>query len=436
MRFRGRQYSLDERRNALGEKPDSLPFYLQKKRPAEKRGIFLVFAERKKGGGPVTNGFSEQDLLYMKKAIALAKRGEGHVSPNPMVGAVIVKDGQVLGQGYHQKYGGPHAEVNAVRDAGGKDLAGATVYVTLEPCSHYGKTPPCADLLIAQKVGRVVIGSDDPNPLVAGRGIQKLREHGIQADTHCLQKECDDLNRIFFHYITTKTPYVVLKTAMSLDGKIATAAGESRWITGENARADVQTLRHRLKGIMVGINTVLTDDPRLTCRREGGADPVRIIADSHLRTPLNANVLKDQEKNQTIIAALKDCDKKKKQALEDKGTLVLLCGERDGRLDLRDLMEQLGERKIDSILLEGGSTLNDAAVRQGIVKEVIAYIAPKLIGGKDAKTPVDGMGFQKLKDAVLLTDMRCEKIGEDLKITALVKEQSTEKEGLPCSRES
>ena len=253
---------------------------------------------------------------------------------------------------------------------------------------------------------------------------------------HCLQKECDDLNRIFFHYITTKTPYVVLKTAMSLDGKTATATGESQWITGEDARADVQTLRHRLKGILVGIGTVLADDPRLTCRMEGGVDPVRIIADSHLRTPLNANVLKDQEKNQTIIAALKDCDKKKKQALEDKGALVLLCRERDGHLDLRDLMAQLGERKIDSILLEGGSTLNDAAVRQGIVKEVIAYIAPKIIGGKDAKTPVDGTGFQKLGDAVPLTDMRCENIGEDLKVTALVKDPSSEKEGLPCSRES
>lgn len=357
---------------------------------------------------------------YMRRAIALAKQGAGRVHPNPMVGAVLVKDGVIVGEGWHQQCGGPHAEVNAVRSAQ-CDLTGATAYVTLEPCSHYGRTPPCADLLIQQKVAKVVIGSDDPNPLVAGRGIQKLRDAGIEVVTQFLKDECDALNEIFFHYITNKTPYVVLKTAMSLDGKIATATGESQWITGEAARADVQTLRHRLTGIMVGIGTVLADDPRLTCRMEGGVDPIRIVVDSHLRTPLTANLLKEQDTNQTIFAALADCDPAKKAAMEQLGAKVLLCAEKDGHVDLADLMTQLGALQIDSILLEGGGTLNDAALRQGIVQEVVTYIAPKLIGGSAAKTPVDGVGITHLADAALLSDLQVERIGQDLKLTGKIR---------------
>ncbi|MDD5952247.1 MAG: bifunctional diaminohydroxyphosphoribosylaminopyrimidine deaminase/5-amino-6-(5-phosphoribosylamino)uracil reductase RibD [Oscillospiraceae bacterium] len=353
---------------------------------------------------------------WMRQAIALAKQGIGHVNPNPLVGAVIVKDGVVVGQGYHQQYGGPHAEVNAVRSAN-CDLTGATVYVTLEPCSHYGKTPPCADLLIAQKVGRVVIGSRDPNPLVAGRGIEKLRDAGIIVETDFLRSECDALNRVFFHYITTKTPYVVLKTAMSLDGKIATARGESKWITGEAARQDVQKLRHRLTGILVGIQTVLVDDPLLTCRLAGGRDPVRIIADSHLRIPLSARVLQNQQENPTILAATEDVDPQKQAELEAMGATVLRCRSFHGRVDLRDLMEKLGERKIDSILLEGGSALNDSALRQGIVQEVVTYIAPKLIGGDGAKTPVGGEGVACLADAPKVRSLFGEQIGEDWKLT-------------------
>ncbi len=357
---------------------------------------------------------------WMRQAIALAKKGEGFVNPNPLVGAVIVKDGAVVGQGYHQKYGGPHAEVNAVNSAS-CDLSGATVYVTLEPCSHYGKTPPCADLLIQRKVGRVVIGSMDPNPLVAGRGAQKLRDAGIAVETGFLRDECDALNRVFFHYITTKTPYVVLKTAMSLDGKIATAAGESKWITGEAARQDAQHLRHRLAGIMAGIHTVLADDPQLTCRLENGSNPARIIVDSHLRIPLSAQVLRQQAENQTILAAVEGADPKRQAALAALGAKVLLCKALDGRVDLRDLMEKLGELNIDSVLLEGGSTLNDSALRQGIVREAVVYIAPKLIGGAAAKTPVGGTGAARLADAARLTDMRCEKIGEDWKLTGCLR---------------
>ena len=361
------------------------------------------------------------DEQWMAEALALAKKGVGFVNPNPLVGAVIVKDGVLVGQGYHEQYGGPHAEVNAVRSAA-CDLAGATVYVTLEPCSHFGKTPPCADLLIQQKVGRVVIGSMDPNPLVAGRGVQKLRETGIQVETGCLRQACDDLNRVFFHYITTKTPYVVLKTAMSLDGKIATAAGESQWITGEAARQDVQQLRHRLSGILVGINTVLADDPQLTCRLENGRNPIRIIADSHLRIPLTAHVLENQGKNPTIIAAVEGADREKQAALEERGAKVLRCKEREGHVDLADLMARLGQLQIDSILLEGGSAVNDSALRQGIVQEVVAYIAPKLIGGAAAKTPVGGAGFARLADAVELTALQCAQIGADWKLTGYVQQ--------------
>ena len=360
---------------------------------------------------------SRMEEKWMRRAIELAKQGAGFVSPNPLVGAVIVRDGVVLGEGYHQRYGGPHAEVNAVGSAD-CDLTGATVYVTLEPCSHHGKTPPCADLLIEKRVGRVVIGSDDPNPLVAGKGAEKLRAAGIRVETGFLKEECDALNPVFFHYITRSTPYVVLKTAMSLDGKIATRTGESQWITGEAARQDVQRLRHRLSGIMVGINTVLQDDPQLTCRLPGGANPTRIIVDSHLRTPLTARVLTDQVQNRTIIAALESCDSAKQRAIEATGALVLCCKERDGRVDLQDLMTQLGARQIDSILLEGGGTLNDSALRQNIVQKVIAYVAPKLIGGDDAKTPVGGLGFAHLADAVELTDLQCEQIGADWKLSA------------------
>lgn len=361
------------------------------------------------------------DTVFMRRAIELAKKGAGFVNPNPLVGAVIVKDGEIVGEGYHQQYGGPHAEVGAIRSAK-CDLTGATVYVTLEPCSHFGKTPPCADLLVQNKVARVVIGSDDPNPLVAGRGIQKLQDGGIAVTTHFLKDECDDLNRIFFHYITTKTPYVVLKTAMSLDGKIAAPSGESKWITGELARQDVQQLRHKLSGIMVGVNTVLADDPFLTCRLEGGLTPIRIIVDSHLRTPLAAHVLENQNKNQTIFAAIESCNPEKKEKLERMGARVLLCKEQDGRVDLRHLMEKLGALHMDSILLEGGSTLNDSALRAGIVQEVVAYIAPKLIGGAKSKTPVGGTGVSLLSEAVELHDVTAEQIGEDWKLTGLVKE--------------
>lgn len=363
------------------------------------------------------------DQFYMRHALELARNGMGFVNPNPMVGAVAVRDGKIVGEGWHEQYGGPHAEVNMAASAG-DTLEGATVYVTLEPCSHHGKTPPCADLLIRGKAARVVIGCLDPNPLVAGRGAERLRQAGIEVVTSVLEDECREINRVFLHYITHKTPYVVWKTGMSLDGKIATAAGESKWITGEQARQDAQMLRHWLRGILVGVNTVIADDPQLTCRLENGSNPVRIVADSWLRIPLEAKVLQNQRENQTIVATTEQSPPEKRDALTKLGAKVLVCGGRDGHVNLTDLMRQLGQANIDSLLLEGGAELSDAAFREGIVHRVVTYVAPKIIGGAGAKTPVGGQGFAQLSDAVRLTNMQAEPVGEDWKFTADVRREA------------
>lgn len=360
------------------------------------------------------------EIQYMRRALELAKRGIGFVNPNPLVGAVLVKDGQILGEGYHQRYGGPHAEVNAVVSAT-ESLEGATAYVTLEPCSHHGQTPPCADLLIEHKLSRVVIGNLDPNPLVAGRGVKRLRDAGIQVVTGVLEEECRAINPVFFHYITHQTPYVVWKTAMSLDGKIATALGESKWITSEEARQDSHWLRHWLRGILVGVNTVVQDDPQLTCRLEHGSNPVRIVVDSRLRIPLTAQVLQNQQENQTVVATTQQAPLEKRKTLEQLGAKVLMCDTKEGRVDMASLMRRLGEAKIDSLLVEGGAELSGSVFREGLVHRAVVYLAPKILGGAGAKTPVGGKGMEHLQDAVQLENWKTEAIGPDLKLTADVK---------------
>ncbi len=367
----------------------------------------------------------KMDALYMQRALELAQKGIGRVHPNPMVGAVLVKDHRIIGEGYHKKCGEAHAEVNAIA-AASEDVSGATIYVTLEPCSHQGRTPPCADLLIEKGIARAVVGSLDPNPLVAGRGIRKMQDAGINVSVGVLEPECRKLNEVFFHYITAKHPYVVMKTAMSLDGKIATVSGQSQWITGEAARADVQALRAQYTAIMVGVETILCDDPRLTCRLEGSENPIRIIADSKLRIPLDAAVLQNQADNPTYLATTDQSPSEKRRVLEQLGAKVLICRQRDGKVDLTDLMEQLGCAGIDSLLLEGGSTLNGAALEQGIVQKVIAYIAPLLIGGANAKTPIGGPGISDLSKAPRLTIDRIERYDEDIKIIAYWKEMMTD----------
>lgn len=355
----------------------------------------------------------DKDTYFMQMALELAEKGRGAVAPNPMVGAIIVKDGRIIGAGYHEKFGEGHAEVNAIRSAT-EDVAGATIYVTLEPCSHYGKTPPCSDKIIEKKIGRVVIAALDPNPLVSGRGVKKLQAAGIEVVTGILAEESSRLNEIFMKYIVAKEPFVVMKAAMSLDGKIATRTGESQWITGPAARERVHQLRSALSGIMVGVQTVITDDPQLTSRIPGGKNPLRIIVDSTLLIPLEAKVLQNQELAKTIIATTERADRNKAALLEAAGIELLTVPAKDGRTDLKVLMRALGERGIDSILLEGGATLNFSALQANIVDKVQVYIAPKLIGGETAKTPVGGEGIEKLSQAFGVLDLKASSVGEDI----------------------
>ena len=376
------------------------------------------------------------DQEYMLRAIQLAKKGEGWTNPNPMVGAVIVKDGRIIGEGYHKKYGELHAERNAIASLT-ESAEGATIYVTLEPCCHYGKTPPCTEAIIEQKIKKVVIGSRDPNPKVAGKGAQILRESGITVVQDFMREECDCLNPVFFHYITTKTPYVVMKYAMTLDGKIATKTGASKWITGELARQEVQHMRHRYMGIMAGIGTVLADDPMLNVRVEGWKSPVRIVCDSSLRIPLDSQIVRSAKEYRTIVAYVGREENEeiteKIERLHAKGVDTVCCPDGKGQIDLKKLMTYLGNEGIDSILLEGGGTLNDSALRAGIVKEVHCFIAPKLFGGKNSKTPVQGIGIGLPSEALKLKCTDICRIGEDIRIICQVCEK--EQEG-PCLQES
>lgn len=363
-----------------------------------------------------------RDTEYMQKALALAEKGMGFVSPNPMVGAVIVRNGEIIGQGYHAQYGGLHAERNAFAacDARGLDCTGADMYVTLEPCCHYGKTPPCTEAIIEHQIKRVLIGSSDPNPLVAGKGVQMLRTHGIEVIEGVLNDECDVCNEIFFHYITTKRPFVTMKYAMTLDGKIACHTGESKWITGDAARLHVQRERLRHAAVMVGVGTVLADDPMLTCRLENGRNPVRIICDSALRTPLESKIVQTAVDIPTVIATVSG-DSSKISAYERHGCSIIKTGVQNDRVDLRMLMEMLGEEKIDSVLLEGGGTLNWSALQSGVVSKIQAYVAPKLFGGNTAKSPVGGIGVPCPDDAFLPNDCKMTKIGNDFLIEGRLK---------------
>lgn len=339
------------------------------------------------------------DEKYMRRAIELAKKGVGAVNPNPLVGAVIVKDDRIIGEGYHKKYGGLHAEREAFTSLS-EDAEGADMYVTLEPCCHHGKQPPCVEAIVEHKIKRVYVGSDDPNELVSGKGYDYLREHGIEVHTHILKEECDALNDIFFHYITKKTPYVILKYAMTMDGKIAAYTGESKWISNETSRLDSQKLRNRVSGIMVGIGTVLTDNPMLNCRIEGGHNPTRIICDSNMRINIDSNIVKTSKDIKTILV-VRNGLKTHMGAIDSKynelvrhGVEVIFVDEKDGSIDLNSLMNMLGEMGIDSVIVEGGGTLNYSMVKSDLVNEIMIYMAPKILGGKDALTAVEGQGFE------------------------------------------
>lgn len=356
----------------------------------------------------------------MKRALDLAQQGYGLVNPNPLVGAVIVKNGKIIGEGYHEYFGGPHAEINALKNI--KNAIGATLYVTLEPCNHFGKTPPCTDRIIQEKISRVVIGLRDPNPMVNGKGVRKLRKEGIHVETGILKQEITKLNEVYTKYITTGLPFCVVKTAMTLDGKISTVSGDSKWISNEKSRRFVHELRHRYSAIMVGVNTIIKDNPALTDRSEFAIrkNPVRIIVDSKGRTPEHAQVF-DIDQARTIFAITAGAGKIFIDLVHQKGAETIVCPEKNNQVDLTFLIKQLGVKGIDSILIEGGSALNFSAYEEGIVDKVYAFIAPKIVGGESAKSPVGGTGFDPLNKALNLTFESVTRHDEDIMVEAYIK---------------
>ena len=359
---------------------------------------------------------------YMRMAIELAKKGAGGVNPNPMVGAVVVKNGEVIGRGYHKFFGGPHAEVYALEEAG-KEAEGATIYVTLEPCSHYGKTPPCAKKIIDMGIKKCFIGSSDPNPKVAGRGVAMLKETGIEVVENVLKEECDEVNQVFFKYIKTKIPYLFVKCGITLDGKIALSNGISKWITNSIARDKVQYYRNKFMGIMVGINTVLTDNPSLTARIENGVNPFRIIVDPNLQIDENCKVVKNNEDEKTVIITsqknlfTEDAEnteiqiKQKRLAEENKVKFIFIDGE---KFSFRKMLEEIGKAGIDSVLLEGGETLISLAFEENAIDGGEIFIANKILGDSSAKPFISGFVREKMEEAVQLTNVRNNIYGENV----------------------
>lgn len=397
------------------------------------------------------------DARFIRRAIELAWRGAGWTNPNPLVGCVIVRDGRIIGEGWHARYGQAHAERNALADCarraevGARSNAptlqptgeaaecsptdptrgaacGATAYVTLEPCCHTGKQPPCTEALIAAGIVRVVVGSRDPNPLVAGGGVAALRTAGIRVDVDVLRSECDQLNPVFFHFITTGLPYVVAKWAMSADGKIACASGDAKWVTGPEARADGHELRHRLAAICVGVGTVLADDPLLTCRREGveSNQPVRVVLDSRLRIPEDCALVRScaQGTAPLLVATCANVNDPaadahaKAERLATRGVEVLQIAQNAGsHVSVPELLHTLGKRGIDSVLVEGGSGIHGAFFDEGLVNEAVVYIAPKVVGGSAAPSPVGGTGAARMSDAVALGRATSCVLGDDVKLS-------------------
>jgi len=381
--------------------------------------------------------FSQQDETYMLEALRLAARARCRTHPNPMVGCIIVRDGQVVGTGYHHRAGEPHAEVLALREAGNA-ARGATVYVTLEPCAHYGRTPPCADALIRAGVARVVAAMADPDPRVAGRGLQRLKDAGIRTECGLLEEEARTLNRAYLKLKATGRPLVILKWAMTLDGKIACTSGDSRWVTGEVARSHVHQIRDQVDAILVGVGTALRDDPELTARPSrpgplpgwaGGLDPgpdpdwrprdpLRIVLDSAARLPLEARLLSPalQDRpspNRTLVAVTHRAKPEKRRALEEKGAEVLVLPEQKEGVALEPLLEELGRRGIGTLLVEGGSQVHGSFLARGLADYVMVYVAPKLVGGAGAPGPVGGIGLQRMADAWRIGDVKVTQLGAD-----------------------
>lgn len=359
---------------------------------------------------------SQTTEKYMLRALDLAREGEGRTAPNPPVGAVIVRNGEIVGEGYHPKAGEPHAEIFSLQKAGGL-ASGSDLYVTLEPCSHQGKTGPCADAVIEAGIKKVFVGVQDPNPQVAGRGIERLRAAGIAVVCGVLEDECRRLITPFARHILSGMPYTIYKTAMTLDGKTATATGDSKWISGESSRLEVHRLRDKVEAIMVGVETVLQDDPLLNTRLpEGGRDPLRVVVDSQLRMPETAAILSQKSSAKTLIATTTAADEALRQMLEKAGAEIILLSEEEGRVSLSELWLELGRRDVQTLLLEGGATLAASALRQGLIDRMMVFVAPKMIGGNSEYGIFRGEGCQQLADALKLDDIRLEQYDNDLLI--------------------
>lgn len=351
------------------------------------------------------------DKKYMARALELAALGEGAVNPNPLVGAVVVKNNKVIGEGYHKKYGGPHAEVFALEMAG-EEARGADIYVTLEPCSHYGKTPPCAKKIIEMGIKRCIIASLDPNPLVSGRGIKMLQEAGIEVITGVMDKEAKELNRVFMKYISEKTSYLFLKCGITLDGKIATKTGNSKWITNELAREKVQKLRNKYMGIMVGINTVIKDDPSLTARIENGRDPYRIVIDPNLNISLESKFVNFQDGKSIVITSENNREKEKVSELEDRKVKLVYLEGTDFKIS--DILKKTGELGIDGILLEGGSYLISKAFEEKAIDGGEIFIAPKILGDEKAISFVKGFSVENIADGFELENVKINSYGNNV----------------------
>jgi diaminohydroxyphosphoribosylaminopyrimidine deaminase/5-amino-6-(5-phosphoribosylamino)uracil reductase len=369
------------------------------------------------------------DEKWMKRALRLAEAGRGRTSPNPVVGAVLVNSGKVVGEGYHSKIGEAHAEMIAVRQAGEK-ARGAFLYINLEPCTHHGRTPPCVPQVIKAGVKRVVIGMQDPNPVVNGKGIEALRRSGLDVKVGVLEKECQRLNEAFCKYILKKVPFVVLKVAATLDGKIATRTGDSKWISGEASRRFVHKLRDKVDGVLVGVGTVLRDDPLLTARMKEGREPYRIVLDSRLKIPEEAKIF-EYSPSKVILATTESAPQEKIERLEKRGVRVLIIDSKEGRVDLRSCLRKLGEIEIMSLLVEGGSQVNGSFLDEALIDKFVLFLSPKLMGDPQALGIFGGRGVSNLKEAVGLKEIKTKRIGEDILIEGYL-EWGTG----PCSPES
>jgi diaminohydroxyphosphoribosylaminopyrimidine deaminase/5-amino-6-(5-phosphoribosylamino)uracil reductase len=363
---------------------------------------------------------ARDDEQWMKRAIRLAEKGRGRTSPNPMVGAVLVKKGIVVGEGYHARAGEAHAEIIALRKAR-EEARGSTLYINLEPCTHYGRTPPCVPVIIEAGVRRVVIGIEDPNPLIKAKGLESLAKAGLEVKVGILEKECRRLNEAFYKYILKREPFVILKAAATLDGKIATRDGESKWISGETSRRFVHRLRDQVDGVVVGIDTVLQDDPMLTARVKGGRDPFRIVLDSRLRIPEEAKVIK-ADPSKAIIATTELAARDRRQRLEKMGAQILVLDSEHERVSLKPLLSKLVEMGMMSLLLEGGSQINGSFLDEGLIDKFLLFLSPKMIGDDQAIGIFGGKGVTHLKDAVPLRELRVRRIGGDILIEGYVGE--------------